>query len=264
MGEASADKYDPRLSVEGSGETVVLVPGLDGTGQLFYRQTPLLARSYRVATYALRDEATSMETLVADLAGVVEQTAPRDQRAIVVGESFGGALALSFALTNPGRVSALVILNSFPYFAPQLRLRAAIYGLKAIPWGAMQLSRRLTAFRLHSKHTHRREVRRFIELTAGARRDGYIGRLELLRRYDVRDRLHGLEPPALFLAAERDHLVPALAQARYMVGRVPGAQLQILEGHGHICLIAPDIDLEQILRSWRAEASRMGKSAECE
>jgi hypothetical protein len=36
-----------------------------------------------------------------------------------------------------------------------------------------------------------------------------------------------------------------------MAARVPGAALQILDGHGHICLIAPDLNLEEILRSWR-------------
>ena len=62
----------------------------------------------------------------------------------------------------------------------------------------------------------------------------------------------------LFLASERDHLVPAVSQARYMAQRVPGAQMQVLEGHGHICLIAPDIDLEQILGEWRASVSSSG------
>jgi hypothetical protein len=31
---------------------------------------------------------------------------------------------------------------------------------------------------------------------------------------------------------------------------VPGSAMRILEGHGHICLIAPDLDLEQILSQW--------------
>ena len=256
----SADTYDSRLSVHGTGQALVLVPGLDGTGELFYRQTPLLARSYRVATYALRDTASSMDELVGDLATVVDAVAPSEGRAIVVGESFGGALSLSFALAHPSRVSALVILNSFPYFSPQFRLIASIYGLRAMPWGAMPLSRRLTAFRLHSRHTHRREIKRFVELTAKATRDGYIGRLKILRGYDVRERLQSIQSPTLFLASERDHLVPSVVQARYMTQRVPGAHMQVLEGHGHICLIAPDIDLEQILSEWRGkvEAERAG------
>jgi pimeloyl-ACP methyl ester carboxylesterase len=248
------DEYNVSLSIAGAGDTVVLVPGMDGTGLLFYRQVPLLARSYRVVTYALRDAAATMDVLVADLARVIDTVAPRERRAIIVGESFGGALALSFALARPELVSRLVVLNSFPYFAPQLRLRLAALGLRAVPWGAMGLVRRLTAFRLHSRHTHREEIHRFMQLTARASRAGYMNRLKLLRDYDVRHRLHELHRPTLFLAADRDHLVPSVEQARYMADRVPGSLLRVLEGHGHICLIAPDIDLEALLNEWRVAA----------
>jgi pimeloyl-ACP methyl ester carboxylesterase len=241
------DQYRASLSIVGTGRPVILVPGMDGTGLLFYRQVPLLARSYRVTTYALRDTAATMDVLVSDLARIVETVAPTERRAIIVGESFGGALALSFALARPEQVSRLVVLNSFPYFAPQLRLRLAILGLGALPWGAMKVVRRLTASRLHSPHTHGQEIRRFMELTAHATRAGYLSRLKLLTRYDVRHRLHELRAPTLFLAADRDHLVPSVAQARYMAARVPGSMLRVLEGHGHICLIAPDIDLEALL-----------------
>ena len=248
------DQYDPSLSIVGTGQPVILVPGMDGTGLLFYRQVPLLARSYRVITYALRETAATMDVLVSDLARIIDTVEPIARRAIIVGESFGGALALSFALAKPEQVSRLVILNSFPYFSPQRRLRLAAVGLGALPWGAMGLVRRLTAFRLHSPHTHRQEIDRFMELTARASRGGYINRLKLLMQYDVRHRLHELRAPTLFLAADRDHLVPSVAQARYMAARVPGSMLRVLEGHGHICLIAPDIDLEALLNESRGAA----------
>jgi pimeloyl-ACP methyl ester carboxylesterase len=73
---------------------------------------------------------------------------------------------LSFPLAHPDRVAGVVVLNSFPYFAPQIRLRMAISGLTVLPWGAMQLVRRLTAFRLHSRHTHRDDMAQFMRLTA--------------------------------------------------------------------------------------------------
>ena len=252
------DGYDPRLSIQGVGEAVVLVPGMDGSGELFYRQVPLLAHSYRVATYALRDTAATMDVLVADLARVIDIVAPSERRAIVIGESFGGVLAMSFALAHPEQVRALVILNSFPYFSPQVRLRLALWGLRAIPWGAMGLVRRVTAFRLHSRHTHQQEIARFMEVTARASRDGYVNRLKLLTRYDVRHLLHELQPSTLFLAAELDHLVPSVSQARYMAARVPGSVVRVLAGHGHICLIAPDIDLGQILNEWRPSPAAAG------
>jgi pimeloyl-ACP methyl ester carboxylesterase len=243
--------YDPRISIRGDGTPVVLVPGMDGTGLLFYRQVPLLARSYRVATYRLRDAAGNMETLMDDLSAVIETVAPAEGRVILVGESFGGTLAMSLALARPEQVLALVVLNSFPYFAPQVRLRIARTGLRVLPWGAMSLIRRLTASRLHSSHSHADEIQRFLTLTAKTTREGYLNRLSLLTSYDVRDRLRDLQVPVLFVAADQDHLVPSVAQAREMAARAPHAHVQVLTGQGHICLIAPDVDLEQILSDWR-------------
>ena len=247
------DDYSSRLVIEGSGAAVVLVPGMDGTGQLFYRQRPLLMRSRRVATYALRDSASDMQTLVSDLAGVIEAVAPAERRAIVIGESFGGTLAMSLALERPERVAALVVLNSFPHFTPHVRLHLARWGLRALPWGMMPLVRRVTASRLHSAHTHRDDIRQFKRATMNATREGYLNRLAILTQYDIRERLHELRMPTLFLAAEFDHLVPSLAQANFMAARVPNATVRLLDGHGHICLIAPGVDLGQILDEWNAK-----------
>jgi pimeloyl-ACP methyl ester carboxylesterase len=223
---------------------------MDGTGRLFYRQVPLLARRYRVATYALRDDAGAMGVLVDDLARVVRRVSQGGGPAVVIGESFGGAVALSFALARPSLVAALVVLNSFPRFLPQRRLDLARWALRAMPWNAMGLVRRLTAFRLHSRYTHRTEIRRFLELTGDTTRHGYLGRLGILREYDVRERLGDLRVPTLFLAAERDHLVPSVEQARFMASRVPGATVRTLPGHGHVCLIASNVDLARILHQW--------------
>lgn len=225
---------------------------MDGTGKLFYRQLPLLEKSYTVATYALRDDAASIDVLADDLRQVIEQAAPGERRAIVIGESFGGAISLTAALTYPENVSALVILNSFPYFGPQCRLRLAIASLKMIPWGAMQFVRRVTASRLHSRHTHQTEMKRFLELTALATRAGYLNRLQILKAYDVRERLRNIRCPTLFLAADQDHLIPSVVQARLMSERVPNATVRVLSGHGHICLIAPDLSLHDILAEWRS------------
>jgi pimeloyl-ACP methyl ester carboxylesterase len=234
---------------------MVLVPGMDGTGELFYRQVPLLEKSYSVATYALRDDATSMEVLADDLRRVIELAAPAEKRAMVIGESFGGTVALTTALLYPKHVSGLVILNSFPYFAPQFRLRLAIAGVSLMPWGAMSLMRYATSFFMHSRHTHRDELKKFLELTARTTRTGYGNRLKILKTYDVRERLREIQCPTLFLASENDHLVPSVAQARLMAERISSATVRVLSGHGHICLIAPDVDIGRILAEWQSSPS---------
>lgn len=228
------------------------MPGLDGTGELFYRQIPLLEKSYTVANYALRDEARNMDVLADDLKRVIEQAAPQEKRAIVLGESFGGTVALSTALRYPESVAGLVILNSFPHFDPQFRLRLAIAGVSVVPWVAMTMVRYGTSLFMHSRHTHRDELRKFRELTARSTRLGYRNRLEILKSYDVRDRLRDIRCPALFIAAEKDHLVPSVQQARLMAERTPSGRMVVLSGHGHICLIAPDIDMCQLIADWQS------------
>lgn len=230
-------------------DPLVLVPGLDGTGLLFYRQVPLLERRYAVTTHRLRDTATHIAELVAELDERIDGIAPGG-RVTLVGESFGGALSLSYALAHPERIERLVILNSFPYFAPQARLRLGSWLLLATPWGVMRVVRELTAWRLHSPHTGRAELRRFHQLMRATTREGYLSRLRMLREYDVRRRLAEIQAPVLYLAADGDKLVPSVEQARLMASLTPHATMRVLEGHGHICLIAPDLDLGAILDEW--------------
>ena len=244
--------YEPNVRTEGNGPAIVLVPGMDGTGRLFYRQVPRLARDFRVTTYALRDDAPDMHTLVEDLAAVVRTVSDNGEPATIVGESFGGTLAMSFAVAHPELVRELVVLNSFAYFKPQYRLRLAVASLSVMPWGAMGLVRRLTAFRLHSRYTGREELERFLRETGYTTREGYLSRLRILQRYDVRSSLPAISAPTLFIAADRDHLVPSVEQASYMVKRVPQASLHVLRGHGHICLIAPNMDLGAIIADWKS------------
>ena len=231
---------------------LVLVPGIDGTGKLFYRQIPSLERDFIVTATRLRDEAATMDDLVADLHAEVERVAAGGGRVSLLGESFGGALTLSYAVAHPERVERLVILNSFAHFGSQARLWLGYHLLRATPWGMMRIVRQLNARRMHSPQTERDEIRRFHELMRTSTREGYLSRMRMLRDYDIRDLLPSIAAPVLYLAADGDTLIPSVEQARLMSALTPSATLRILEGHGHSCLIAPDMDLAAIVAEWLA------------
>jgi len=228
---------------------LVLVPGLDGTALLFFRQLPRLVERFDVMTFPLPDDsAADMGSLVAELRAFIDSHSA--QRVLLCGESFGGALSMSFSLAHPERVLGLVILNSFPVIRTRLRLLVGPWMLRCLPWGAMPLMRRYTEHRLHSPHASEDDLHEFRERSKQIGRAGYIRRIEILRSYDIRDRLRGLEPPALFLASDQDRLVPSVAEARFMSSVAPRASMQILRGYGHVCLINRDLDLLEEITPW--------------
>jgi len=231
-------------------EHLVLIPGIDGTGKLFYRQIPGLEQRFTVTAIRLRDEATTMDDLVAQVHDEVTRVAADGGRVSILGESFGGALTLSYAVAHPERIERLVILNSFAHFGSPARLWLGYHLLRATPWGMMRIIRQLNAHRMHSPQTEHYEIKRFHELMRASTRAGYLSRMRMLRDYDIRGQLASIVSPVLFLAADRDTLIPSVEQARLMSERTPAATMRILEGHGHSCLIAPDLDLAAIVDDW--------------
>ncbi len=232
-----------------------MVPGIDGTGQLFYRQIPSLGRRFAVSTTPLRDDRRTMAELVADLDGHIATVAGPDTPVTLFGESFGGALVLSYALAHPDRVARLVVLNSFAHFDAGVRLWLGHQLLRVTPWSLVGVFRRLNASRMHSVNTERDEIRHYLALMRSATREGYIARMQILRSYDVRPQLPALTAPVLFLAADRDTLVPSIDQAKLMSTLTPAGSMRVLEGHGHSCMIAPDMDLATIMDEWLAHSS---------
>ena len=115
---------------------------------------------------------------------------------------------------------------------------------------AMPLVRRFTERRLHSPHALPEDIAEFHERSKSIGRTGYISRLEILWDYDVRERLTEIKAPTLFLAGDLDQLIPSVTEARFMSERVPNAEMTVLEGYGHICLINHDLDLMDYVGPW--------------
>jgi len=237
---------------------LIMVPGLDGTALLFFRQLPRLAERFEVESFVLPDDpAATMPSLVAALHAFIDSHTT--QRVVLCGESFGGALSMSFALAHPERVLGLVILNSFPVIHSRLRLLVGPWLLRCFPWGAMPLVRRYTEQHLHSPHASADDLHEFHERSKQIGRAGYIRRLEILRSYDIRNQLPRLEPPVLFLASDQDRLLPSVAEAHFMCALAPRASMEILRGYGHVCLINRDLDLLGRITPWFDRVTANGR-----
>lgn len=238
---------------QGEGRTFIFVPGLDGTALLFYRQAPLLAQQFHVLTFPLPNDSTcTMDSLVENLRHIIQKTLKqRDEKKVLLcGESFGGALCLSFALAHQEMLEGLVIVNSFPRIRKQALLKIAPPLLKIMPWGAMPLVRRFTESRMHSPHALPEDLAEFHKRMLSVGKEGYIRRLEILKNYDILGRLPEIKIPTLFLAGELDRLVPSVEEAVLMAGRMTDATVVLLKGYSHICLINHDFNLLDYLTPW--------------
>lgn len=103
----------PEPLIEGRHDTVLLLHGLPGTAADFARVTPLLPRMRTLALdrpgYGASDGGA--HGTGAQLAAIEELLDERGiERAIVVGHSYGGTLALAFAQRRPERVKGLVLV----------------------------------------------------------------------------------------------------------------------------------------------------------
>jgi pimeloyl-ACP methyl ester carboxylesterase len=238
--------------VEGSGRPLIYIAGLDGTGELFFKQAPGLIRSYRVVTFRLRERGHfTYDDLTDDVAAIIRGLGER--RATIVGESFGGTVALQFALRHPALVERMVVVNSFPRFRGRARIRLAARLAPVAPLQLTWLVRRgANLLGLMRDGVSPEDRRRFFEAVRSVEREGYVRRLRLIAELDVEERLSGIQAPTLLVAGEKDWLIPSVREARAMAERMPNATVKIIEGAGHACLLGNRVCLADILAEWIA------------
>jgi len=103
----------------GSGAPIVLIPGLDGRWEYQRPAIEALARSFRVLTFPLCGERAcgvgfdpklGMDNYVAQVVAALDGR--RIDRAVICGVSFGGLVAIRFALAHPERIAGLVLVST--------------------------------------------------------------------------------------------------------------------------------------------------------
>ena len=238
----------PNYRVEGSGPAIIYVPGLDGTGQLFFKQIPSLAIDHRVVTFRSRDRGRfTYDDLADDLAAIIQDLG--EQKATVVGESFGGTVALWFALRYPQMVSRLVVVNSFPRFRNRMTIKLGCLLGSGLPFRLLLPVRRAANLLGLLVDEVKREDREFFWRTIRTvSPEAYARRLRLINDLDVESRLAEIHAPTLFIAGARDLLVPSVREAKAMAAQMPNATVKVIKGAGHVCLMGSRVRLDELLR----------------
>lgn len=181
---------------------LILLPGMDGTGELF---APLLAElplELPVTVVRYPDRAAGYAEHVA----VARAELPRDQPFVLLGESFSGPVAVRLAAEAPRNLRGLILCASF-LTCPSPLLRA----LRALtPLATPKL---LPGFVAHHSLLGRFATPAL--RAAQARALSHVSsrtltaRLRAMADIDVRADLRAMDHPSLYLRGTRDRVVGA-------------------------------------------------------
>ncbi len=221
---------------------------LMGTASWPY-QVPVLSRHYRLLLHDCRGQWQSahpagpytMELHADDLAGLLD--ALGIARAHIMGISYGGEIAMTFALRYPARVRSLVLSSTVSHSEPALRLIIAGW-LRAARLRDPDLFFEVTAtdnFSAAWIAAHRPALDAARQRYATLDFDAVARLCECFLAYDIRESLSQIAAPTLVMVGEDDHL-KGRDYAEYIASRIPGAELVLIPHAGHaVCWEQPDV-----------------------
>jgi len=212
--------------------TIVLLPGLDGTGLLFKDFKATLERFYAVRSISYPvDVPLSYDELLP----LVRARLPTGDF-IVVGESFSGPLALRLAVDAPSGLKGVVLGASFARL--DLPLKSVMSRLvKFVP--AHRIPIHVLAFFLLGRWT---TPDRRLELAAALSRvssDVLTARARATLNVDLVKDARRLAVPLLYLRASADRLIPSSA-ARSLAGIAPAMTVQEITAPHFLFQTAPE------------------------
>jgi 3-oxoadipate enol-lactonase len=237
----------------GNGPALFLLHSLLSDRASFDAVVGELSRSFRVIVPELPGfggsrAASGGLTAVADRMAEAVKDAVDGGEAIVLGNGYGGFVALQMAIRHPGIAKRLVLADCGAAFSEQGRqafrnMAAAskARGLQAITDVAM---RRLFAPEFQAQHPDLMANRREAFLRTDP--DVFHAACAALADLDLRPELGKVDVPVLVLVGEHDEATPP-PMSRELAALLPNARLKIIPGCAHVPqLQSPRIFLDAI------------------
>jgi pimeloyl-ACP methyl ester carboxylesterase len=245
-----SDKLSPN-SASFTARTVLYLPGLDGTARLLHRQAALHER-YDVVCQPYPQDAPQTYDSLADLAAAALEArrTPEQPKAVVLAESFGGAVALTLALKRPELIERLLLVNTFAYFPVRWLIGLAARIVPCLPpKPSHPYTRPLRGFFFFPPRTPATEQTAWWDRTADVPMRAFGYRARIIEGLDLRPRLRDITLPALVLVAPNDRVVPPSA-GRELARLLPNAKLLQMRV-GHAAMIHPRVDVARLLNDAR-------------
>lgn len=272
--------HDVAYRMAGEGPAIVLIHGMAGSSRTWHGVMPLLARDYTVIApdllghggsakpmgdYSLGAYASGLRDLIVGALGI--------ERATLVGQSFGGGVAMQLAYQHPELCERLVLAGSgglgreVSWILRLLTLPAAEYVMPILcPRFLRDRGNRLSAFLGDHgiRAPHVAEMwRAYASLAEPENRHAFVRTLRAVidpggQTVSAADRLYlSAAVPTLILWGDQDDIIP-VEHAYRAHELMPGSRLEIFEGAGHFLHVEEPVRFVEALGDFiaRTEPAR--------
>jgi 3-oxoadipate enol-lactonase len=238
--------YEERGTARSSGDAIVMWPSMLCDGGMWRNQIEPLSALGRVVVFdgpghgkseipprlfTLEDNAEALMDAFAEL-GI--------DRAVMVGLSWGGMVAMRVALRHPERLRGLVLMDTsaeeeeranrikyrvFVSFGRRFGMPRAVADAQIVP----------LFFSERTRVARPEIVERMVRAASGFSREG-TARASLavvVHRKDILPRLGAIRTPTLVVCGSEDRATPPVHSERIAAG-IRGAKLVYIEGAGHL------------------------------
>ena len=224
----------------GEGRDLVVLHSLLADRHAFDPVLPALAAMHRVTLINLPGFHGSQPPLLPLLDAYVAAIEDGFQEfkiasdAVLVGNGFGGTVALAFALAHPERIAKLVVSDAAACFPPEGRQAFAVMAQKVADGGLASVAE-IAARRVYSPaylaaHPEKIEERKQVLLAIDPK--AFQAACTILQETDLVPLLHHLQVPTLVVCGEFDQATPPPLN-KEIANKVAGACYVELPGCGH-------------------------------
>jgi pimeloyl-[acyl-carrier protein] methyl ester esterase len=218
--------------------TVVLLPGLDGTGAQF---APLIeALGPDVPTVVVRYPDSPLD--YAAHRRIAASALPQDRQFIVLGESFSGPVAISLAAQSPSGLLGCILCASFVK-TPRRLLKLALPFLGLLP--PQRVPSAFSDFLVIGRFATAALRQMQLDARRSVSSAAMVARLKEIARVNVSDELQALELPTLYLRATEDRLVPHSA-GEYFSRLARAGRVVDLEGPHFLLQAKPELAAAEV------------------
>lgn len=202
--------------------TLVLLPGMDGTGKLF---APLLKQLPPHISPEIICYPTSQKLSYQALTNLAREQVPQGQPYLLLGESFSGPIAISMAANADAYLKGVILSCTFARNPRQFlsKFGGLVPSLPIHTWSIPLLNQLLMGSFKDPEISNQ-----LFEAVSAVLPEVMRYRLDAVMRVDETQALKNIAQPILYLQGKSDYLVPATA-AQDILKMAKNAQLIALD-----------------------------------